>query len=128
MPKDYKTLAKRSWQITQVSYWLLVFVLVLNTVVLPSCNRDSNAVILGVQLFLLLVFLPGMLKQNIRSYIWLTLVLLGFFMAAVSTAFACTSVFTVAEVLLIVSLFTAAMLYIRWRSRELKQAVTELEK
>ena len=128
MSNDYKMLANRSRLLAQVSYWLLVLVLLLNTVVSPSCNREPNWVILAVQLALLLVFLPGMLKQNVRSYIWLCLVLLMMFLAAVTTAFACTTVLTIVEVLLTVALFIAAMLYIRWRSRELKQAATEPEK
>ena len=125
MANDYQLLAKRSRQLAQVSFWLLLLVLLLNTVVFPSCNREPNWVVLAVQSGLVLVFLPGMLKQNVKSYIWLSLILLMMFLASVSTAFACTTVLTVAEVLLVVALFIAAMLYIRWRSRELKQAVTK---
>lgn len=125
MSNDYQVLAKRSRQLAQVSFWLLLLVLLLNTVVFPSCNREPNWVVLAVQSGLVLVFLPGMLKQNVKSYIWLSLILLMMFLASVSTAFACTTVLTVAEVLLVVALFIAAMLYIRWRSRELKQAVTK---
>jgi len=128
MSNDYTILAKRSWQVAQLSYWLLILVLVLNTVASPSCNREPNWAVLGVQLALLLVFLPGMLKQNIRSYIWLSLILLVMFIASVAIAFACSSVLTVVEVFLVVSVFIAAMLYIRWRSRELKQLATEPEK
>ena len=127
MANDYQVLAKRSRQLAQVSFWLLLLVLLLNTVVFPSCNREPNWVVLAVQSGLVLVFLPGMLKQNVKSYIWLSLILLMMFLASVSTAFACTTVLTVAEVLLVVALFIAAMLYIRWRSRELKQAVTKQE-
>ena len=127
MSNDYQVLAKRSRQLAQVSFWLLLLVLLLNTVVFPSCNREPNWVVLAVQSGLVLVFLPGMLKQNVKSYIWLSLILLMMFLASVSTAFACTTVLTVAEVLLVVALFIAAMLYIRWRSRELKQAVTKQE-
>ena len=77
---------------------------------------------MAVQSSLLLVFLPGMVKQNIQSYIWLSLILLMMFLASVSTAFACTTILTIAEVLVVVTLFTSVMFYIRWRSRELKQA------
>ena len=124
MANDYQLLAKRSRQLTQVSYWLLLLVLLFNTVVSPSCHREPNWVIMAVQSGLLLVFLPGMVKQNIKSYIWLSLILLMMFLASVSTAFACTTILTVAEVLVVVVLFTTVMFYIRWRSRELKQAAT----
>ena len=128
MPNDYQLLAKRSRQLAQVGYWLLLLLLLLNTVIFPSCNREPNWVVLAVQSGLVLVFLPGMLKENVKSYIWLSLILLMMFLASVSTAFACTTVLTVAEVLLIVALFIAAMLYIRWRSRELQQVVKESER
>ncbi len=120
MPNEYTKLAKRSWLVAQVSYCLLLLVLVLNTVASPSCNREPNWAVLGIQLALILVFLPGMLKQQVRSYIWLCLILLIMFIASVAIAFACTSALTIAEVFLVVSLFIASMLFIRWRSRELK--------
>lgn len=121
MQKNYQRLSRYSRRVVWCSYTALLTVICLNTLVWPSCNRSPNGVILGIQLVLLLAFLPGMLKQNVRSYVWLTFVLLGFFMAAVSISFACTSLLTISEVLLITVLFISAMLYIRWRSRELKQ-------
>lgn len=72
-------------------------------------------------MLVLLAFLPGIMKRNLRSHIWLTFVLLFYFLGAVSTAFACTSVLSVVEVLLIVELFIAAMLYVRWQAKYLKQ-------
>jgi uncharacterized membrane protein len=121
MQKNYQRLSQYSRNLAWLSYAGLLLVLVLNTVVWPTCQRSPNGVILAIQLVLLLVFLPGMLKQNVRTYVWLTFTLLGFFMASVSTAFACSSHLTLAEVLLIVTLFISAMMYVRWRSLELKQ-------
>ncbi|KKK74472.1 hypothetical protein LCGC14_2883440 [marine sediment metagenome] len=127
MSNDYAVLAKRCRAVLLLSYFSLLAVVSLNTLVWPTCNRSPNGVIWGIQVLLLLVFLPGMLKQNVRAYAWLTFVLLGFFMTSVSTAFACTSVLTLVEVVLTVILFIAAMMYIRWRSRELKSMAINQE-
>lgn len=120
MEHKYHRLSRYSRGVVWLSYAALLTVLSFNTMVWPSCGRQPNGVILGIQLVLLLMFLPGMVKQNVRSHVWLTFTLLGFFMAAVATAFACTSWLTVGEVLLIVVLFIAAMLFVRWRSKALK--------
>ena len=75
----------------------------------------------AIQILLLLAFLPGLLKQNLRSLVWLSFIILGFFIAAVSTAFACTSLVAILEVVFIVVLFIAAMLHIRWHSKAQKE-------
>ncbi|WP_101759960.1 DUF2069 domain-containing protein [Oceanicoccus sp. KOV_DT_Chl] len=120
MQNKYTVLARRARITVWFSYVALLVVFTLVTVVAPSCNRDPNPVIWCIHLLLLLPFLPAIIKQDVRGHAWLTFVLLGFFMASVSTAFACTSWLTLLEVSLISSLFIAALLFIRWRSRELK--------
>ena len=122
MQKNYQKYSQLSRRIVWLSYLGLLVVLCLNTAVWPSCGREPNLVILGVQLALLLAFLPGIVRQNLRSHIWLTFMLLGFFTMSVSTAFACSSIFTIAEVVLVAVLFISAMLYIRWRSMALRQS------
>jgi uncharacterized membrane protein len=127
MSNDYTLLAKRCRTILLLSYFSLLIVVSLNTLVWPSCSRSPNGVIWGIQILLLVMFLPGILKQNVRAHAWLTFVLLGFFMASVSTAFACTSALTILEVVFTAILFIAAMMYIRWRSRELKSIALDQE-
>jgi len=71
----------------------------------------------------LLIFLPGMVKNNLRSYIWLCFVSLLYFIALVERLVARPEN-TVAAVglLAVVTLFIAAMLFVRWRAREIKAA------
>lgn len=123
MQRNYQKLSSYSRSVVWASYVGLLLVLSLNTVVWPSCGREPSVVILVIQLALLLAFLPGILRKNLRSHIWLTFVLLGFFMASVSVAFACQSFLTVSEVMLTSVLFIAAMLYVRWHSMALKQVI-----
>jgi uncharacterized membrane protein len=69
----------------------------------------------------LLLFLPGMRKDNLRSYIWLCFVCLGYFMILVQRIFAQPdSLLVVSGLVAVVILFIAAMLYVRWRARELR--------
>jgi uncharacterized membrane protein len=69
----------------------------------------------------LLLFLPGMRKDNLRTYIWLCFVCLGYFMILVQRLFAQPDSLQVSIGLFaVVLLFIAAMLYVRWRARELR--------
>ena len=70
----------------------------------------------------LLIFLPGMLRDNLRSYIWLCFVSLLYFMALTVRLFAQPdSLLQGAGMLCVVTVFVAAMLYVRWKARELKE-------
>jgi uncharacterized membrane protein len=69
----------------------------------------------------LLLFLPGMRKDNLRSYIWLCFVCLGYFMVLIQRIFAQPgSLLVISGLASVVLLFIAAMLYVRWRARELR--------
>jgi uncharacterized membrane protein len=71
----------------------------------------------------LLIFLPGMCKDNLRSYIWLCFVCLGYFMILVQRLFAQPdNLLVVSGLVAVVLLFTAAMMYVRWRARELRSS------
>ena len=74
-----------------------------------------------LKLLPLLLFLPGMLKDNVRSFIWLCFVCLGYFLILVQRIFAQPdSMLVIAGLVAVVVLFNAAMLYVRWRARELR--------
>lgn len=71
----------------------------------------------------LLIFLPGMLKGNLRSFIWLCFVSLLYFIALVERLFALPgNPQAVTGMVAVVTLFIAAMMYVRWRARELRAA------
>ncbi len=76
----------------------------------------------------LLIFLPGMLKNNLRSYIWVCFVSLLYFLSLVERLFAQPdSVISILGMLAVVTLFISAMMFVRWRAREQKQADTPLD-
>ena len=71
----------------------------------------------------LLIFVPGMLRDNLRTYIWLCFVSLLYFIALVERLFAQPgSLPAITGTVAVVVLFVAAMLYVRWRARELRAA------
>ncbi len=76
----------------------------------------------------LMLFLPGMLKDNLRSFIWLCFVCLLYFIVLVQRLFLVPDdTLAVVGTVAVVVLFISAMLYVRWRARELRslQAPTD---
>lgn len=71
----------------------------------------------------LLIFVPGMLKDRLRSFIWLCFMCLLYFITLVQYLFAAPgSLLAQAGMLGVVVLFIAAMLYVRARGPELRAA------
>lgn len=96
---------------------------------LAELRFNAPVQLLVIQALPLLVFMPGVARDNLRSVIWLTFVLLGYFVWAVLAAFARTDdPLAQLGVALIVALFAVAALYIRFRGRELKSASSANQK
>jgi uncharacterized membrane protein len=73
----------------------------------------------------LLIFLPGMWRDRLRSYIWLCFICLLYFIALVERLFAVPGgVQAAIGMVAVVTLFIASMLYVRWRARELRAVAT----
>lgn len=74
-----------------------------------------------VKLLPLLIFLPGMLKGRLRTFIWLCFVCLGYFLILVQRIFAePDSPLVISGLVGVVVLFIAAMMHVRWRARALR--------
>ena len=72
----------------------------------------------------LLFFFWAAFTDSMRLFIWFELVLLFYFISAVEAAFAYQAdVLSIAGLALVVINFTACMLYIRYRGRELRGAL-----
>ena len=97
---------------------LLVLVLVQ---VVQSVSDQAPWIVWLARLMPLLLFVPGMLRDHLRSYLWLCFVTLLYFVGAVLRLFAVPGdALALSGLLSVVSLFLAAMLYVRWRARELR--------
>lgn len=100
--------------------WLSWTVLLLQQLVDAWVHQAPWIIWLG-KLLPLVLFLPGMLKDNLRSFIWLCFVCLLYFIALVERLFAQPdSWLAITGTVAVVVLFTAAMFYVRWRARELR--------
>lgn len=108
--------------IAHVLLWVAWAVLLLQQLV-DAWQLQLPWIIWLGKLLPLLIFLPGMLRDRLRTYIWLCFVSLMYFIALVERLFALpgnipAAIGTVA----VVTLFVAAMMYVRWRARELREA------
>ncbi len=122
---DYQTLAARTRRVMLASYGLLLLMLTVNTVIAPSCERDPNPTVWVLNLLPLLIFLPALLKNSLRGLAWMSFVLMGYFLLAVLGAFVCPSPWISVELAMIVSLFCATVMFIRWQARSLRAATSQ---
>lgn len=91
-------------------------------------QQAADALVSGAPWFIwllkllpLLLFLPGMYRDRLRSFIWLCFVCLGYFAILVQRLFAQPQdLLVIYGMVALVVLFNAAMLYVRWRARELR--------
>jgi uncharacterized membrane protein len=79
-------------------------------------------VVVGAIWFLpLLILIPGMARDRLRSVAWMSFVTLMYFVSGVQRVFAePESLRAVAELSSVIALFLCSMLYIRQRGRELR--------
>ncbi len=88
---------------------------------------EMPAIIWFGKLFPLLLFVPGMFRDRLRSFIWLCFVSLLYFVAQVERIFAQPGdMATIVGLVAVVTLFCASMMYVRWRARELRTADTAI--
>ncbi|MDG1945398.1 MAG: DUF2069 domain-containing protein [Halioglobus sp.] len=100
--------------------WLSWSALLLQQMV-DAWQSQAPVFIWAVKLLPLMMFLPGMLRDNLRSYIWLCFICLGYFLVLVQRVFAQPdSPLLISGLVAVVVLFIAAMLYVRWRALELR--------
>lgn len=100
--------------------WIAWAILVLQQAADAWAGGAPWVVWVGV-LLPLAIFIPGVLRDNLRSYIWLCFVSLLYFMRLVVDLFARPGdPLAVTGMVAVVVLFIAAMLYVRWRARELR--------
>ncbi len=107
---------------------LVSYALLLGQQGLDAWVNQSPWFIWALKLAPLLLFLPGMYRDNLRSYIWLCFVATMYFMVLVLRIFAQPdNPLVITGLVAVVLMFTSAMLYVRWRARDLKAAAAKPE-
>ncbi|MDX1736356.1 MAG: DUF2069 domain-containing protein [Halioglobus sp.] len=113
-------LAARARLLTWLAWWTLLL-----QQALDAFLHGAPWIIWLAKLLPLLLFAPGMRADNLRSYIWLAFVSLGYFMILVQRIFAApTDPLVIVGLAADVVLFISAMLFIRWRARALREAAS----
>jgi uncharacterized membrane protein len=75
----------------------------------------------------LVLFMPGVARDNLRAVIWLCFVTLFYFVIAVEWVFAQPTAWVpVSGLVLVVLLFSASVAYIRLRGRQLRGVTSEV--
>ncbi len=90
---------------------------------LDTWVRDAPLAIYLLRILPLAIFLPGLIRDRVRTYIWLCFVILLYFLTVVLRLFydPADPVAWVAMVSIVVY-FNAGMMYVRWRSQEVRAA------
>ncbi|MCB1843265.1 MAG: DUF2069 domain-containing protein [Halioglobus sp.] len=108
---------------TDIARWMtwLSYSALLLQQALDAYVSGAPWVIWLVKLAPLALFLRGMLADNLRSFIWICFVCLGYFMLLVQRLFAAPdSALAIFGTTAVVVLFVAAMLYVRWRAGDIR--------
>jgi uncharacterized membrane protein len=99
----------------------LTWVLLFGVQCVDALQRGVPWVIWAGKLLPLLLFVPGMLRDRLRSFIWLCFVVLLYFITLVERLFAQPdSALASVGMVAVVGLFVSAMLYVKVRGPELR--------
>lgn len=103
------------WWLCWFSYGVLI-----GQQLMDAALRDAPPIVYAVKLVPLVLFLPGMLRDNLKSFVWLCFVSLLYFIVLVERVFADPAgIAGWIGLTGVVLLFCAAMLYVRARGREI---------
>ncbi|RLA39529.1 MAG: hypothetical protein DRQ64_06700 [Gammaproteobacteria bacterium] len=112
--KDLSKLIQKARVITRLSYGVLIFSLIAGGLV-----SGTPVILLVFAVAPLLIFIPGLRKENYRSISMLCFATLLYFTAIVANLFEPDrSLFDVSAVIAVVTLFIVSMMYSRWLQRE----------
>ena len=110
---DLSRLLSRARLTTWLSYWVLIVSLIAGGLV-----SGTPAILLVFVVIPLLIFIPGMRRENHRTISMLCFTTLLYFTAIVANLFEPDrSFFDISAVIAVATLFTVSMMYSRWLQR-----------
>jgi len=114
-PSTAPALIEQSRRTVMITYFTLLAVFTAYSIwQLPGSNLPSVAFLWLLRSVPLLIFLPGLLKRHLRTFAWLSFVVLLYFVQSVQTAFTEEArVYGMVVTGLLCLLFTAVVVYIR---------------
>lgn len=113
-----------SYRTTLALLALFLGLMAVGTLWIVPSDREASLSVWALASLPLLVFFPGLVRRNFRSYIWLCFVLLLYFLKLVLNLWhPLVSWVDWALVMTLVGLYVSAMLFARWQQAVLRQAV-----
>ncbi len=111
---------------SMVCYFGLLLSFLFKTVLAPMGGRDPNYTMLAIHILPLLLFLPGILRRNQRTYAWLSFLLLLYFVLTVEGLFSpFASNYHWLALALLGGLFCGCIGFIRWAGMHYKWQATD---
>ena len=111
---DAETGLRRSRQLIALTFGGLLLLLLCNSVAMTTQVGITTAVIWIIQTVPLLLFVPGLIKQHLRTHAWLCFVIQIYFIQAVLLAFDSQRMWIgLGECVFSIGLFLALLSYIR---------------
>ncbi|GAB3370912.1 DUF2069 domain-containing protein [Spongiibacter taiwanensis] len=112
--------AKAISPLMKISYFALMVALSLSTWVWVQEGRQPSITIWVIRILPLLIFVRGVLREDLRTLAWLCFVVLLYFVMAVTESMSPFALWiNYVELALTVVIFCSATLFIRWRGRYL---------
>ncbi|MDH2434917.1 DUF2069 domain-containing protein [Pokkaliibacter sp. MBI-7] len=97
---------------------LILYYSLWNFYLYPASTSHMRWLLWGIEVVPLMAFAPAILKRQSRAHAWLCFVLLLYFVTAVLSMMTPGRMLSgVIEVGLCITLFSSAMLFIRWQAR-----------
>lgn len=122
---NYAPRARFTLNITRYGLLLLLLIYTLQTLAITPFNWT----VLAIGTLPVVLMLPAVWRGRPIVHIWLCLILLPYFLVAVGNAFASNrDAMDFARLALVVIIFLASMMYVRWGSRALRAAQQTDEK
>jgi len=126
MKKTFEQKANIAYNIALALYFIQIALIFFTTMWWVPTHKSPNYVIGFFVATPLIILLPWMLKRNIRAFIWLCFVQLGYFMPAVQHMFMYEQYgfMPFVETALVFVLFCVAMMFARWEQKRYGISVT----
>jgi uncharacterized membrane protein len=117
---DYARKSATAALVSKLFYFLLLAVLAFTTLAADLPEGVSPWLVLGVKFIPLLIVLPGLIKNNLRAYIWLCFIVLFYFTRAVVDAYLSegNNVADIGLTIITTTLFLSAMMFVKWEKAQ----------
>jgi uncharacterized membrane protein len=123
---DFTKKANIAYKLSLFLYVVQISLIFISTAWLVPTHQQPTLIVGVVFSIPLLILLPWLIKRNIRAFVWLCFIELGYFMPATQHMFMFEQYgwMPFLETFVIISQFVIAMLFSRWEQKKFGISVT----